>query len=65
MFSTVRLAILWPANFPLITDKGNTTYAGALAAVMANVVLVAYIILAFQDDQAEQREEEEKRKKSS
>jgi hypothetical protein len=43
---------------------GNNTYAGALAAVMANVVLISYIIMAFKDDQAEQKEEEERKKKA-
>jgi hypothetical protein len=30
---------------------------------MANVVLIAYVIMAFKDDQAEQAEEAEDRKK--
>jgi vacuolar ATPase assembly integral membrane protein VMA21 len=34
--------------------QGNSTYAGALAAVMANVVLVAYVVVAMQEDQSEQ-----------
>jgi hypothetical protein len=31
---------------------------------MANVVLIAYCVMAYKDDQTEQREEEEKKKKA-
>lgn len=41
---------------------GNSTYAGALAAIIANVVLIAYIVVAFTEDLAEQDANKETKK---
>lgn len=35
---------------------GNSTYAGAASAVIANLVLVAYIVVAVMEDQGEEAE---------
>ncbi|KAK4147694.1 uncharacterized protein C8A04DRAFT_24241 [Dichotomopilus funicola] len=34
--------------------NGNSTYAGALAAIMANAVLIGYIFVAMAEDQSDQ-----------
>ncbi|MCJ1333977.1 vacuolar ATPase assembly integral membrane protein vma21 [Thelotrema lepadinum] len=44
--------------------RGSTTWAGATAAVMANVVLVAYVIVAMAEDQSDRLEAEKKERKT-
>ena len=41
---------------------GNSTFAGATAAVMANFVLIAYVVVAMKEDQNERLEAEKKAK---
>jgi len=44
--------------------SGNSTFAGASAAIMANVVLVAYVVVAMREDQSEAIEAAEKDRKA-
>jgi hypothetical protein len=46
-----------------MNETGNATFAGATAAVTANVVLVAYVVVAMREDQSEAIEAAEKEKK--
>lgn len=36
-----------------LTNPGNSTYAGATAAIVANIVLLSYVVVAFNDDKSE------------
>lgn len=51
-------------NETLTHIAGNSTYAGAFAAVMANVVLIGYVVVAFNDDKSEREADEQEKKKS-
>ena len=46
------------------TAAGNSTWAGATAAFTANIVLIAYVIVAMRDDESEKRAVEKKDRKS-
>jgi hypothetical protein len=47
-----------------MTDcSGSATWAGASAAIMANVVLIAYVIAAMNEDQSDRLEAEKAARK--
>ena len=46
------------------STAGNASYAGGFAAVMANVVLIAYIIVAVNEDDKTSQEIEARAKKA-
>ncbi|KAJ4272296.1 vacuolar ATPase assembly integral membrane protein vma21 [Fusarium torreyae] len=43
--------------------SGNSSFAGGLAAIMANVVLIGYIVVAMKEDQSDQQKPESKKDK--
>ena len=43
--------------------QGNSTWAGATAAIVANIILIAYIIVAMREDESEKLAAEEKARK--
>ncbi|KAL9605818.1 MAG: hypothetical protein Q9179_001004 [Wetmoreana sp. 5 TL-2023] len=43
--------------------RGSSTWAGATAAVTANLVVIAYVIVAMKEDQGDKLAAEEKAKK--
>lgn len=53
MFTLPLLAYFGTRN---IIFGGNNTYAGALAAVVANAVLFGYIIVAVAEDAEEEKQ---------
>ncbi|KAK4240013.1 hypothetical protein C8A03DRAFT_13595 [Achaetomium macrosporum] len=57
---TLGMIVIPIGSYFLTVDtvfKGNSTYAGALAAIMANAVLIGYIFVAMAEDQSEQQQQ--------
>ncbi|KAI8890817.1 hypothetical protein K501DRAFT_281714 [Backusella circina FSU 941] len=63
-FSKLLFFMAALATFPIMTYfftvdrvfEGNSTYAGGLAAIVANIVVIAYIVVAIYEDKASPEE---------
>ncbi|KAF4587707.1 Vacuolar ATPase assembly integral membrane protein VMA21 [Ophiocordyceps camponoti-floridani] len=53
---TLAMIVLPIGSYFITVDtvfKGNSSYAGGFAALLANVVLIAYVIVAMNEDQSD------------
>lgn len=68
--SSIPLSFLSPGGWDTAADRphqsptaprptGNSTYAGALAAIMANVVLIGYIFVAVIEDRSDDQQRQQ------
>jgi len=57
-FSFAMIAIPISSYFLTVNTvfKGNSSFAGGLAAVLANVVLISYIVVAMNEDTTEDKD---------
>ncbi|KAK3942709.1 vacuolar ATPase assembly integral membrane protein VMA21 [Diplogelasinospora grovesii] len=63
---TLAMLVLPIGSYFFTVDRvfnGNSTFAGALAAIMANVVLIGYIVVAMAEDKSDQEQEKREAKK--
>ncbi|KAH8602531.1 vacuolar ATPase assembly integral membrane protein [Bisporella sp. PMI_857] len=63
---TLAMAVVPITSYFLTLNSifgGNSTWAGATAALMANVVLIGYIIVAMKEDDSEPTKAAEKSRK--